>query len=151
MTPDLQARIERLARKCVKAAIICECQSCQIGAVRSVKNALTTLAEQIIAEKDAEAAAMRAKLDEAESQAAAMRGRLELGGKVAARIGVAHGKDVIERLSDWWYQGTLQLLYKDGIQIHTAGRDLLAELTSLRDRVKELEGRIERYENSGRV
>lgn len=133
MTDDLTARIEELAKQCAEHIEPYGVHHWVEYCVPHLSRFLTTLATSIISEKNAEAAALRE--------------RLELGGKIAARIGVAHGKDVIERLSDWWYEGTLQLLYKDGIPIHTAGRDLLAELASLRERVRELEKQVINYVN----
>ena len=69
MTPAQQTRIEKLARECLKQlmrdGLQIEPNEC-VTTVETLLKSLTTLAEQIIAEKDAEAAEMRAMLEQAE-------------------------------------------------------------------------------------
>lgn len=131
MTPDLTARIEAAARGCVTAL---KCDSSQHPTLAddehvfetAIAQSITTLAEQVIAEKDAEAAGIIETIE----------GVWDAASDVNAHQAVAYLSDCLEKIKE---------------RMPTAGRDLLAELVSLRERVRELEGRIERYENSGRV
>ena len=65
MTPDLQARIEKLARECVRKFFHLDCLPITTDTktmIATISDSLTTLAEQIIAEKDAEAVQLRERV-----------------------------------------------------------------------------------------
>ena len=117
MTPDLQARIETLARD-LDDRLYREIfgsrakDAAKMGTARIIAQSLTTLAEQIIAEKDAEAAELKAKLSKHQES---------------------------EFNPDW----SMLQATRDSLKEHQGIiRDLLAELTSLRERVRELEGAL---------